>query len=98
MIPPLQSLVKYDNAVLVSSAKDKGAKGKTATGKKVRRDLRVWDTCCMRSVVSVAQILTTAHAWGESRMRFQHAAQPHELGFTNLGALSWAHAGRAASR
>lgn len=43
MIPPLQSLVKYDNAVLVSSAKDKGAKGKTATGKKVRPGLRVWD-------------------------------------------------------
>lgn len=33
MIPPLQSLVKYDNAVLVSSGKDKGAKGKTV-GKK----------------------------------------------------------------
>jgi hypothetical protein len=36
MIPPLQSLVKYDNAVLVSSSKDKGGKGKTLAGKKVR--------------------------------------------------------------
>jgi hypothetical protein len=33
MIPPLQSLVKYDNPVLVSTSKDK-AKGKLA-GKKV---------------------------------------------------------------
>mmetsp|Transcript_23609 Transcript_23609/g.70137 ORF Transcript_23609/g.70137 Transcript_23609/m.70137 type:complete len:251 (-) Transcript_23609:497-1249(-) len=33
MIPPLQSLVKYDNAVLVSSGKDKGTKGKSP-GKK----------------------------------------------------------------
>ena len=28
MIPPLQSLVKYDNAVLVSSAKEKKLKEK----------------------------------------------------------------------
>ena len=28
MIPPLQSLVKYDNAVLVSSTKEKKAKDK----------------------------------------------------------------------
>lgn len=34
MIPPLQSLVKYDNPVLVSSSKDKGAKGKGGPGKK----------------------------------------------------------------
>ncbi|GAX81377.1 hypothetical protein CEUSTIGMA_g8808.t1 [Chlamydomonas eustigma] len=33
MIPPLQSLVKYDNSVLVSASKDKG-KGKGAPGKK----------------------------------------------------------------
>jgi dynein light intermediate chain len=32
MIPPLSSLVKYDNPVLVSTSKDKG-KGKTLTKK-----------------------------------------------------------------
>ena len=36
MIPPLSSLVKYDNPVLVSSAKDKGkAAGKGKAGGKV---------------------------------------------------------------
>ncbi len=35
MAPPLSSLVKYDNPVLVSTSKDKG-KGKGTLGKKVR--------------------------------------------------------------
>lgn len=34
MIPPLQSLVKYDNPVLVSTSKDKGKGGKDKSGKK----------------------------------------------------------------
>ena len=34
MIPPLQSLVKYDNPSLVSTSKGKGAKG--TPSKKVR--------------------------------------------------------------
>lgn len=34
MIPPSSSLVRYDNAVLVSSSKDKGTKGKSSPMKK----------------------------------------------------------------
>ena len=36
MIPPLQSLVRYDNPVLVSTSKDKGKGAKGGAGKKVR--------------------------------------------------------------
>lgn len=40
MIPPLQSLVRYDNPVLVSTSKDKGKGGKGTPGKKVRTGRR----------------------------------------------------------
>lgn len=40
MIPPLQSLVKYDNPVLVSTSKDKGKGAKGTLAKKARPDTR----------------------------------------------------------
>ena len=42
MLPPLSSLVKYDNPVLVSTSRDKGGKSKGATGKKVIDIEPVW--------------------------------------------------------
>lgn len=66
MIPPLQSLVKYDNPVLVSTSKDK-VKGGNKLGKKVR-GLRLHgqgDTPCM--LVPACTAVGQCAVLGESR-------------------------------
>lgn len=67
MIPPLSSLVRYDNPVLVSTSKDKGKGAKGTPGKKVSGNYCTSRTAKQRQLTLVHYAGSTTACGAEAR-------------------------------